>query len=74
MVATMAEPKKGEEGKKPKSTLNVYPEIAGTIRKIASHRRLTIHDLFQEKDIQTFFRHLLLAEMEKEGQRLKGRS
>lgn len=75
MVATMAEPKRREEGKKPKlSTLNVYPEMRAMIGKIANHRGLTMHDLFQEKDVSTFFKHLLVAELEKEGQRLKGRN
>lgn len=75
MVATMADPKKPAEGTKPKlSTLNVSPEMRSTIGKIATHRGLAIHELFQERDVMTFFKHLLVAEMEKEGQRLKGRN
>ena len=75
MVAVMAEPKKADQGKKPeKSTLNVLPEMRLLIAKIAAHRGIAIHELFQEKDVLTFFKHLLVAEMEKEGLRLKARN
>lgn len=78
MVATMAKSEKPgpESGGRsdPKSTLNVLPATRLMVSKIAAHRGKAIHEFFEERDVQEFLKHLLLAEMAKEGQRLKGKS
>ena len=57
-----------------KSTLKVGKPEQELIGLVAKHRDLSIEELFREKDVQSFFRHLLAAEMEKTGQRLKARN
>lgn len=62
----MAERKKPSESEDRMSTLNVRASVRLLVGKIAAHRGLTINEFFEEPDVQTFFRHLLVVEMEKE--------
>lgn len=66
MVATMAK-------KEVKSSLKVDSPEHRMISKIAAHRGLSVEKLFKDKDVADFFRHLLIEEMRKEGERLKDR-
>lgn len=67
MVAVMA------ESKPKKKTLNVSLEDGERIAKVAALRNKTIEDLFRERDVQDFFRHLLVEEARKEAERQKPR-
>lgn len=58
-----------QEGKK--SSLKVKPGIQRIISKVAAHRNMSIESLFEEDDVQTFFKHLLIAEMKKEEKHLQ---
>jgi CelD/BcsL family acetyltransferase involved in cellulose biosynthesis len=51
----------------------VDKEDQQTIAKIATHRGVSIKNLFRQKDVRAFFNHLLLAELEKERLRLEGK-
>ena len=55
------------------SSLKVRPPVQRLVAKIATHRNMSIEGLFEEEDVQTFFKHLLLAEMKKEEQLLQGK-
>lgn len=68
MVITMT--KKSEKGRK---SLNVSPHTHQLVGKIAAHRELTVEELFEEQDMQEFLTHLLVEEMRKTEQRLKGK-
>lgn len=57
-------------GKK-KTSLKVSIETGQLVHKLAAHRNLSVENLFLEKDVTTFFKHLLIAEMKKEAERLK---
>lgn len=59
--------------KKSPTTLKVDRPEQEMISKIAAHRRLSIEGLFKEKDVKDFFTHLLLEEMRKETEHLKGK-
>lgn len=69
-VATMAEPKKSADKK---STLKVTQATQRVVAKIAAHRNISVEELFEQKDVSAFFTHLLLEEMRKEEERLKGK-
>jgi hypothetical protein len=71
---TEASPEPEDSGeKKEESTLKVDKEDQQTIAKIATHRGVSIKNLFRQKDVRAFFNHLLLAELEKERLRLEGK-
>lgn len=75
-AATMARKKDDipPPSEKKKSSLKVAPADQQIVAKVAAHRGLSIEELFKEKDVQEFFRHLLLAEMKKEETRLTGQN
>jgi hypothetical protein len=60
----------GEPAKK-LSSLKVRQEDQQIIAKIAALRGLSIEALFMEKDVRTFFRHLLINETREEQERQK---
>lgn len=67
MVSVMA------DSKPKKKNLNVSLEDGERIAKVAAIRNKTIEDLFRDRDVQDFFRHLLVEEMRKEAERQKPR-
>lgn len=75
-VAVAKQPK-GENptdgGEKKLSSLKVRPPVQRLVAKIATHRSKSIELLFEDEDVQEFFKHLLLAEMKKEEQLLQGK-
>lgn len=72
-TATMSKKKEDVPGDEPESTLKVWRSDQQIVAKVAAHRGLTIKELFREQDVQDFFKHLLLAEMQKEAERLQGK-
>jgi len=56
----------GGEPAKVLSSLKVRQEDQQIIAKIAALRGISIEVLFMEKDVRTFFRHLLIEETGKE--------
>lgn len=76
MVKTMGKKKEaaGDEaagGPEKKGGLKVSREVSQMINKLAAHRDMSVERLFLEPDVQTFFKHLLLAEMTKEAARIQ---
>lgn len=77
MGATMAKPKDRGDGaaepsEKKRVSLMVNPEAGALVYKIAAMRgNISAAELFDHQDFQDFFRHVLLAEMDKEGARLR---
>lgn len=63
MVATMGKPKK--------TTLKVDLSEGEVIAKLAAHRRLSVEQLFKEKEIRELFTRLLAEEMKRELQRIE---
>lgn len=75
MGVAMAKPSvdvKADEGGEPESTLKCDRSDARLVSKIAAMREKTVKELFREKDVREFWHHLLLAEMDKEAQRIRG--
>lgn len=61
------------QAQKKKSTLKVDTNDSELVGKVAAMRGLSVEKLFKESDVQEFFTHLLLAEMEKEAIRLRAK-
>lgn len=70
-------PNEGEAPDEPKgkgeTSLKVDVEDGQLVGKIASHRGVSVKKLFRMQDVQDFFTHLLLKEMELEAERLRKR-
>jgi hypothetical protein len=69
----MAKAEMPEKPAKELSGLKVRKEDAQLVVKIATMRGLSVEELFQAGDVQTFLRHLLIAEMATETSRLQGK-
>jgi hypothetical protein len=76
-VATMAKLKsdqtpEAESGsKEEETTLKVAKPDAELVGLVASHRKVSVKNLFKMQDVNDFFTHLLLEEMRREAERLK---
>lgn len=57
---------------KKRTTVTVRGYVQRLVAKIASHRGISIEALFEQEDVLTFFRHLLIEEMRKETLLLQG--
>jgi hypothetical protein len=69
MVAIMAGAKKAAKKRK---VLNTSEAAGDLVMQVAAMRKLTVEELFDQRDVQEFFRHLLLAELRKVEQHLRG--
>jgi hypothetical protein len=76
MVAQMAkrtgkgEPSEDVTDAKKKGGLKVAPEDAQLVNLIATHRGLSVEKLFKEKDVKSFWEHLLRLELKKTSDQL----
>lgn len=63
---------KGGTDKPKPSGVKLLPDEVQLVNLIATHRKLSVADLFREPDVQAFFRNLLLVEQQKLTARLEG--
>jgi uncharacterized protein (DUF1778 family) len=66
-----AEPPAETAGKKKRVSLMVSPQTGELIQQLAGMRRVSVEELFEQRDMNDFITHLALAEAQRVTERLK---
>jgi predicted HAD superfamily phosphohydrolase len=66
-----AEPPAETAGKKKRFSLMVSPRAGELVQQLAALRRVSVEELFEQRDVDDFFTHLALAEAQRVTERLK---